>query len=439
MWKKISSVITVVVILICYNHCGMQQGSNKKSSLEFSHPEDLGTNSSPIADQTSSANDMDLFSKTVWSITKQRCSSCHGSIQQPLHGASDLSTAYNAVLDSHKVNFSNPASSRLVLKLRDENHNCWSNCLDNSNQILDQINLWVKGREETSLVTSEPEVSSNLTTSESGTLDDILNSNGNSGFINLDTQAAMLQAPMTRGQSGDISFVHVDSKGSIKQSNDSSAGMAFINFSSMRTATYKMWALVNASSGSDDSFFMKVNNSNFAEWHIPRTNGFEWKLVTNSTGMNPVNFFIPQGDSNRLEIRQREDGTKLAAVILTDDFSQTPESFELGTSVTLAYDLSNMLNMGPSSVRLEIDCREFDEYTYQFSKPRIITNQRVHIKGMKLLVNGNYNPQHATYNFVDKVISSTNPNVSESSLLAIKENGNSADRFSFSFEVLELE
>jgi hypothetical protein len=417
----------------------MQQGSKKKSDLSFSHPEDLGTSASPVVVQTGGADDIEVFSNTVWSITKNRCAGCHGSLQQPLHGSSDLNTAYNAIIDSHKVNFSNPSTSRLVLKLRDENHNCWSNCEDNSNEILEQINQWVTARENSQTEPSEESSESSLTTVESSTLEDLLSSTGNSGMIKLDAQSAMLQSPMTRGQSGDTSYLYVSGTGVLKRVDDSSAGMAFLNFSSMKTATYKMWALVDARANSDDSFYIKVNDSSYAEWHIPATNGFEWREVTNTTRRNPTNFFIPQGDSNRVEVRQREDGTKIGAIVFTDDFDQSPDSFDLGTSVTLSYDLSNMVNLPANSVRLEIDCREFDEYTYQFSSPKIITNNRIRVKGMKLLINGNYNPQHATYNFVDKVVSSVDSSVSSSSLLAIKENGNNADRFSFSFEVLELE
>ncbi|WP_127714087.1 hypothetical protein [Halobacteriovorax sp. HLS] len=440
MWKKISSVVVLGLLLVTYNHCGMPAASKKKSDLTFSHPDDISVSNSGIV-STATGDDVEFFSNTVWQITKNRCASCHGSLQQPLHASSDVNTAYDAIINSYKVNFTNPENSRMVLKLKDENHNCWSNCADNSNEILSEIEQWIAMRDSANVTPIDDEASSNssMTTNESLTLDQSLNAGGNTGLIKLQPGAAMLQAPMTRGQSGDIEYLYVGGTGVNKNVNDPTAGMAFINFSSMKTATYKMWAYVDAKANSDDSFFIRLNNGNYAQWHIPATNGFEWREVTTTTNRNPMNFFMPQGDSNRLEIRQREDGTKISTVILTDDFNQSPTTFDLGTSVTFSYDISAMVGLNSGSVRLEVECREFDEYTYQFFNPKIISNRNIRVKGMKLLINGNYNPQHATYNFVDKVVGPADSSVSSSSLLAIKENGNTADRFSFSFEVLELQ
>ena len=430
MWKKISSVALLALILVSYNHCGMPTGAKKKSDLSFSQPDDVGSTSSNAVVSVGGAADIEVFSNTVWSITKNRCASCHGSLQQPLHGSNDVTVAYNAVINGYKVNFSNSATSRLVLKLK-ANHNCWSNCEDNSNEMLTQITAWAASREAS--------ISSDNVEEESMTMDESLSSTGNSGLIKLDTMAAMIQSPFTRGQSGDISYIYAPGTGVLKRVTDSTAGMAFLNFSSMKTASYKMWAYVDAKASNDDSFYMKVNNGNFAEWHVPATNGFEWRMVTQTSSRNAVNFFLPQSDSNRLEIRQREDGAKISHVILTDDFEQTSESFDLGVSVTFSYDISSMLNLGAGSARLEVDCREFDEYTYQFYNPRIISNSNIRVKGMKLLINGNYNPQHATYNYIDTLVTPGNSSLSSSALLAIKENGNTADRFSFSFEMLELQ
>jgi hypothetical protein len=438
MWKKISSVAVLALILISYNHCGMPSGSKKKSDLTFSHPDDEGSVNTNAVVNVGGQSDVEVFSNTVWQVTKNRCAGCHGSLQQPLHGSSDVTTAYNAVINGYKVNFSNPATSRLVLKLKDENHNCWSNCEDNSNEILTQVTAWAQSR-ESSNQQDDSEEETSLTTNESLTMDESLSTAGNTGIIKLNPMAAMIQSPFARGQSGDISYIYAPGTGVLKRVNDATAGMAFFNFSSMKTASYRMWAYVDARAGNDDSFYIKINNGNYAEWHIPATNGFEWRQVTQTTARSVMNFFMPQGDSNRLEVRQREDGAKISHIILTDDFEQTPETFDLGASVTFSFDISSLLNLSPGSAKLEIDCREFDEYTYQFYNPRIVSNSSIRVKGMKLLINGAYNPQHATYNFVDTIVTPGNSSLSSSALLAIKENGNTADRFSFSFEVLELQ
>ena len=58
------------------------------------------------------------------------CAGCHSSTsatqQSPFFADDDVDTAYAAA--KTKINLDNPAHSRLVLRLRDEFHNCWDNC-----------------------------------------------------------------------------------------------------------------------------------------------------------------------------------------------------------------------------------------------------------------------------------------------------------------------
>ncbi len=49
---------------------------------------------------------------------------------QPFFASNDPDEAYAAVRS--KINLDNPASSRLVVRLRSEFHNCWSDCVSNS-------------------------------------------------------------------------------------------------------------------------------------------------------------------------------------------------------------------------------------------------------------------------------------------------------------------
>jgi hypothetical protein len=62
------------------------------------------------------------------------CSDCHSSAattpQTPFFADADVNVAYDAV--KSKINLDDPASSRLVVRLRDEFHNCWDDCASNS-------------------------------------------------------------------------------------------------------------------------------------------------------------------------------------------------------------------------------------------------------------------------------------------------------------------
>jgi mono/diheme cytochrome c family protein len=74
------------------------------------------------------------------------CVRCHSSSaatqQQPFFADADPEAAYAAI--KSKVNLDNPPSSRVVVRLRDENHNCWGNagCAANAQTMLDAVNAF---------------------------------------------------------------------------------------------------------------------------------------------------------------------------------------------------------------------------------------------------------------------------------------------------------
>lgn len=62
-------------------------------------------------------------------ILQPYCSGCHSDAasipQNPLFAGTDIDAAYDAA--KAKIDIDSPASSRLVLRLRNESHNCWAN------------------------------------------------------------------------------------------------------------------------------------------------------------------------------------------------------------------------------------------------------------------------------------------------------------------------
>ncbi len=82
----------------------------------------------------------DLFASTMHPILEMYCSECHQPSAavpiSPFVGSSDLSEAYFASIS--KTNLDDPASSRLVARLRDEFHNCWTDSCVSDAQVLEQ-------------------------------------------------------------------------------------------------------------------------------------------------------------------------------------------------------------------------------------------------------------------------------------------------------------
>src|SRR5215831_6397356 len=74
------------------------------------------------------------FEAGVYVLTRKYCVQCHAGsgpgfphIAQP-----DPETAFRAVVDNQKVNLLNVSKSRLVRRLADDKHFCWSDCNSNA-------------------------------------------------------------------------------------------------------------------------------------------------------------------------------------------------------------------------------------------------------------------------------------------------------------------
>lgn len=75
-----------------------------------------------------------LFSTHVYPIVSQYCAGCHNeassTAQSPFFASDNIDKAYDAA--KRVMNLEEPNNSRLVLRLRNEFHNCWSDCQANS-------------------------------------------------------------------------------------------------------------------------------------------------------------------------------------------------------------------------------------------------------------------------------------------------------------------
>ncbi len=97
--------------------------------------------------------DTALFSTTVYPHLQTYCASCHTNSAaipiSPYIASSDLTEAYEAAIP--RLNLDSPADSRIVGRVRDEFHNCWSNCSADAQVLIDAINDMAEQIETTEL------------------------------------------------------------------------------------------------------------------------------------------------------------------------------------------------------------------------------------------------------------------------------------------------
>jgi hypothetical protein len=438
--KKFMVVICLGFLLGSYTHCVNPAGSSKKKQLAMTDNSQSSTNSSNN-NTGGSVDSVAIFAATLHPITQMRCIPCHNSFQQPLHAVSDSNLAHDAIMTSFKVNFDNVPTSRMSSKVRDENHNCWTgDCNADAMVIENAIQDWKTQMEQQGGSGTNENANTNIT-SESNYLALELDPNNSmdNGTIGFMTEGATLVAPMVTGDDNGTTYIGVpNGNGGLLNNNNNAAGIGYLQFNLSGSDSYKIYGLVNSPTNSDDSFHIKVNQGQYAEWHTGVTQGYEWREVTDTNQMNPTNFFIPAGNGHTLEVRQREDGTKIAKVVITNDPNVNLEDVSGALIGTLTYDLSAML--GGVAVQFQVDFQEFDMYSYKFSNPRFVLNGRsVQVKNIQLLVNNSFNPQHSTYTIVDKVVSPADPSVSAYSMIVLKDQGLQLDRISFAFETLQLQ
>lgn len=449
---KIGVIFTLAIILATYTQCVPQQGKNK-SKLKYTDNSEViaerveDTATSPNGNTSTGGNtssggggmtSVQAFAQSTHAITRARCINCHGSFQQPLHAVADATQAHDAIINAAKINFSNPAQSRMVLKLT-EGHNCWGDCNANAQEMLDSINDWMYYMQGSGSSNTGGTVEG-LITSESETVAMALdpNSNANVGDVMLNMQASMTAAPMVKATEGSIEYVWVPNgtHAQVLANNNNIAGRTSIVAQIPTAGRYKMFGLVRGYGDQDDSFHVRVGSNNYIEWHVGgNTNGFRWVEITNGSGRSAVSYQL-NATNYAIEVREREDGTKLSKILMTDDLQMSAEDIAGGPEATLRYSL-NSLAPG-SNAEFRVDISIYDMYSYRLSNPRVVLpSGTMRVKNVKPLVNGSWNPQHSTYTIVDKNVTPNDSSLSGSSLIVLKDQGENVDKLSFSFEILQ--
>lgn len=109
------------------------------------------------------------FATTVWPVLTANCANCHDSgaatPQSPFFASSDVDEAYAQA--QSKINLNDPSLSRLVIRLRDEFHNCWTGSCTSDATVMENAIVALAGSISVNQVQS-PVVFSNALTIQDG-------------------------------------------------------------------------------------------------------------------------------------------------------------------------------------------------------------------------------------------------------------------------------
>ena len=151
MLIKIKLLSLLLLVGIVFTHCQPQE----EPVSEFKFGEGQFSSNGPGAIDTKIA-----FKNTVYTLTRKHCVNCHTS-QVPQHASSNLEHAMSELVDNFKVNFDNIPASRIVAKIKDENHGCWSDCTDDALEMQVMVEEWHKAIEAAKASNTEEDLNTN--------------------------------------------------------------------------------------------------------------------------------------------------------------------------------------------------------------------------------------------------------------------------------------
>jgi hypothetical protein len=147
-WLSSNQACADILTTWIRNWAGSVAGGGTQIQLQA--PNDVDVGASKTFPDLPTDNGANSFRDTIWQLVRNQgnCLRCHSPTaatpQSPFFASADVNEAYAAARS--KIDLDTPANSRLVVRLSDESHNCWTtSCAADAAAMLQRINLFVGG------------------------------------------------------------------------------------------------------------------------------------------------------------------------------------------------------------------------------------------------------------------------------------------------------
>lgn len=147
-WLSSNSACGDILTTWIKNWAGSAAGGGTQIALQA--PNDVDVGATKTFPAMASDNGATSFANTVWPLVRGagNCLRCHApnaaTPQSPFFASADVNEAYAAA--RAKIDLDTPAISRLVVRLGEESHNCWTtSCSADAATMLARINQFVGG------------------------------------------------------------------------------------------------------------------------------------------------------------------------------------------------------------------------------------------------------------------------------------------------------
>jgi hypothetical protein len=169
---------------------------------------------------------------------------------------------------------------------------------------------------------------------------------------------------------------------------------------------------------------------------VTGANAWQWNKV--ATGATALTANLAVG-AHTLTLTRVQNGFKIDAIAITAATDFTAATVLDKKANVLKFDLTKaQQSKVGAGVSLEIQVEDFDANSYKFKSPLLrVPSGTVKVKGLRILLNGTWNPQNATYMVIDETVSAPGKILVPSAMIVPKEKGTAEDQISIQFEVLE--
>jgi hypothetical protein len=385
-----------------------------------------------------------IYEETVYPIVAPaggRCAACHASATAPFFAAATALEAFNAINDTKKMDLLHPEQSRIVLRLRSESHNCWSNCSDDATEVENAIKVFVQKLAEqgggAQAVVDEsirtvdvplsysPNVYSDLKLElEDQSL--FSNNNNPSPFDvstddNLASGAAYLSRP--------------------RNNND---GGVRVKFLIPKPGFYRFFFRVMVADNERDyDFDVYGSGLPFAGYagRFETTAGeWKWQAARLEDEDTDLESFYFQAQEYTIEIKP-QNAIRFDQIAISDNPAFEGSTFSPQmASQTLTYKLSGQIKakhpefIGDAYLNLDVEFTP--QGSYIFRNPRMIsTDMSLQVQQMKFFYSNKYSEQYKTYESIDVTLDAGEYVVLwPAAMVVLQDTNPQDDSFGFSFK-----
>lgn len=404
---------------------------------------------------TKDASLSEAFELALWPLlTEVKCSECHTpsagtEAATPYISSDDPAQALGEVVNNGKVNFAHPDQSRLVLRLSDDAHYCWTtSCEADAAAMLAAIERWAKVTTDGSVESMIEETTKNITSAKLfGDANEEKNTNWDAssfyveaeGDLDTTNNISITQNANTQEGTGDKV-----SNGKFLMRTNGANSSSTIDFTTEVAGEHYIWLRVSAPGDANnlrvvvDQNINKTNNNNNNN-NFSVTSDPAWVWVRAKNGKDDIILDLEANTSYSFDLQIRSDDLKIDGIVVTSN-----PNFAGGTSPNemvkvLNYNISNLIGGEKATFKIEVE--DFDDSSYAFKNPEILTSssKTISIKGIKVFINGVYEKANATFNLVEKDVTAPGSGVlAGSKMVVLKDTGLSKDKITIKFEEISV-